>query len=167
MSVAIAGPVSAESEVRFMYQTEETGGDIGWRNWRSDNNKDFITELEKVLQNGYDEDSYDDKSKQLIAESKQSFAADILRIKSLFGDGITVVTEGNEALRILLEDSCYTYVGIMRNQLHMAFWMKRKVGDVLPHLCCCFLFKSRSQKLSELTFEVDAIPFNLDGSIFQ
>jgi hypothetical protein len=167
MSVAITGPVSAESEVRFMYLTEETGGDIGWRNWRSDNNEDFITELEKVLQNGYDEDSYDDKSKQLIAYCKQSFAADILRIKSLFGNGITVVTEGNEALRILLKDYCYTYVGIMRNQLHMSFFIGRKLGDVSPYLCCCFLFKSRSQKLSELTFEVDTIPFDLDGSIFR
>lgn len=164
MSVAIP---SAESEVRFMYLTKEIDGEIGWRNWRSDNNKDFITELEKVLQNGYDEDGYDDKSKELIKASKGSFSADILRIKGLFGHEITVVTEQNEALHILLDDLCCTYVGIMRNQLHMALWIVRGVGDVSPHLCCCFLFKSRSQKLSELTFDVSAIPFNLDGSIFR
>ncbi len=164
--MSVAHP-TAESEVRFMYLTKETDDEIGWRNWRSDNNKDFITELENVLQNGYDEDSYDDKSKQLIAYCKQSFPADISRIKKLFGNGITVVTKENEALRILLNDYCYTYVGIMRNQLHMSFFIGRKLDDFSPYLCCCFLFKSRSQKLSELTFEVDTIPFNLDGSIFR
>ena len=146
MSVAIP---SAESEVRFMYLTEETKGDIGWRNWRSDSNKDFIAELERVLQNGYDEDGYDDKYKQLINASKSSFSADILRIKGLFGHEITVVPEENKALHILLDDLCFTYVGIMGNQLHMALWMLRKGGDYAQHLCCCFLFKSRSQKLSE------------------
>jgi hypothetical protein len=164
--MSVAHP-TAESEVRFMYLTKETDDEIGWRNWRSDNNKDFITELEKVLQNGYDEDSYDDKSKQLIENCKENFDADIIRIRSLFGDRITVVTKGNEALRIILKDYCYTYFGIMRNQLHMSFFIGRKLGDVSPYLCCCFLFKSRSQKLSELTFEVGAIPFELDGSIFR
>ena len=61
--MSVEGPVSAD-EVRFMYLIEETG-DIGWRNWRSHSNEEFIKELERVLQGGV----YDDEAKKKIKDS--------------------------------------------------------------------------------------------------
>jgi hypothetical protein len=157
--MSVAGPVSAD-EVRFMYLIEENG-DIGWRNWRSHSNEEFIKELERVLQGGV----YDDEAKEKIKTDQ--FDSDILRIKTLFNDNVTIVTKPDDTLQILVNDICYTYVGLMRNQLHMSFWTAREFTRVNPHLCCCFLFKSRSQKLSELSFQTGTPLFNLDGSIFR
>ena len=159
--MSVAGPVSAD-EVRFMYLIEEIG-DIGWRNWRSHSNEEFIKELERVLQGGV----YDDEAKKKIKDSTDSFYTDISRIKTLFNDNVTIVTNQEDTLQILVNDICYTYVGLMRNQLHMSFWIAREFTRVAPHLCCCFLFKSRSQKLSELSFQTGTPLFNLDGSIFR
>ena len=126
--MSVAGPVSAD-EVRFMYLIEETG-DIGWRNWRSHSNEEFIKELERVLQGGV----YDDEAKKKIKDSTDQFYSDIRRIKTLFDNNVTIVTNQEDTLQILVNDICYTYVGLMRNQLHMSFWIAREFTRVAPYL---------------------------------
>jgi hypothetical protein len=163
MSVAKPEEDRVESEVRFMYLTQDASKDPGWANWRSNDN--FIQELERVLNGG----SYDkEEQKRKITYAQKKFGRDIERIDKLFKNSVTVVTEARKPLCILLDYLCFSYVGIMRNQLHMAFWIVHKEGIDMPRLCCCFLFKSRSQKLSELSFTAEQIDFDFaDSSEFQ
>lgn len=149
-----------DSEVRFMYLTKNAEDEPGWANWRSNNA--FIQELNSVLTGKH----YVNQQQHKIKKIKGKFAEDIERIKKLFESDVTVVTD--KPLCILLGDLCFSYVGVMRNQLHMAFWIVHKEGKPQPWLCCCFLFKSRSQKLSELSFTANQVDFEFpDSSEFQ
>ena len=160
MSVAKPEEEPVDSEVRFMYLTKNADGELGWANWRSNHN--FIQELNRVLTGK----SYDKTQKNKIKNIETKFGEDTDRINKLFDSHVTVVTD--KPFCILLGDLCFSYVGIMRNQLHMAFWIVHKEGNPKPRLCCCFLFKSRSQKLSELSFATNQVDFELrDSSEFQ
>jgi hypothetical protein len=64
MSVAKPEEDRVESEVRFMYLTQDASKDPGWANWRSNDN--FIQELERVLNGGsYDKEEQKRKSHML------------------------------------------------------------------------------------------------------
>jgi hypothetical protein len=168
---------SQDSEVRFMYLTEERG-DIGWKNWEG--GETFIKEFNHVLTNRKKQnaekptDSKDMYTKQQLEKFRDIFFANRKDALQLwFGEETVIVTEKDDnPVGILLKDTFYFYFGVMRNLLHMSCWLSfpDKGEDIIhdekeEQLLCCFLFKSRSQKLSEYTFVTDDdVKFDLSNS---
>ena len=153
---------SQDSEVRFMYLTEE-GNEVGWRNWES--GEAFIQEFNLVLKQVQKKDpnAYDRLTEQILIECKENFFKyKTDAIYEFFGPETVIVTESEDKpVGIRLGDVFFLYFGVMKNLLHMACWLsypyvqedydKRGMNHDENELLCCFLFKSRSQKLSEYT----------------
>ena len=153
-----------------MYLTEE-GGEIGWKNWEG--GETFVKEFNHVLTNRKTQEDSEkpDDAKVVYTEDKLEKFRDIFfdeeiiaHIRKLFGPESVIVTENNDkSVGICLKNTFYFYFGVMRNLLHMTCWLsfpdkfEENVTETGKeyHLLCCFLFKSRSQKLSEYTFEID------------
>lgn len=172
----MSGP--EEQEVRFMYLTQQ-GDDKGWKNWEG--GETFVKEFNHVLTNRKTqedsekpEDSKDIYTEQQLEKFRAIFFSnrkDVL--EQWFGEESVIVTEiDDNPVGIRLKDTFYFYFGVMRNLLHMACWLSfPDKGDDVKHdekeeqVLCCFLFKSRSQKLSEYTFETDDdVNYNLSNS---
>lgn len=172
----MSGP--EEQEVRFMYLTEERG-EIGWKNWEG--GETFVKEFNHVLTNrktqedsekpdeakvGYTEDKLEKFRAIFFANRKDA-------LQQWFGEEAVIVTEiDDKPVGIQLKNTFYFYFGVMRNLLHMACWLSfPDKGEYVNHdekeeqLLCCFLFKSRSQKLSEYTFPIDDdVKYDLSNS---
>lgn len=161
-----------------MYLTQQ-GDDKGWKNWEG--GETFVKEFNHVLTNRKTqedsekpEDSKDIYTEQQLEKFRAIFFSnrkDVL--EQWFGEESVIVTEiDDNPVGIRLKDTFYFYFGVMRNLLHMACWLSfPDKGDDVKHdekeeqVLCCFLFKSRSQKLSEYTFETDDdVNYNLSNS---
>ena len=157
------------------------GEDIGWANWQG--GETFIKEFNHVLTNTKTQNDLknpdqvrDSYNQQEIKKLRDVFFTEeiISQVQRLFGPESVIVTENNDKpVGIRLKDTFYIYFGVMRNLLHMSCWfsfpdkLEEKISQNIDkyHVLCCFLFKSRSQKLSEFTFEIEGdIPFNLTTS---
>ena len=160
-----------------MYLTEERG-EIGWKNWEG--GETFVKEFNHVLTNRKTQEgpkptvSKDMYNIQQLEKFRAIFFANRKdALQQWFGEESVIVTEiDDKPVGIHLKNTFYFYFGVMRNLLHMACWLSfPDKGEDVNHdekeeqLLCCFLFKSRSQKLSEFTFEIEGdIPFNLTTS---
>ena len=163
-----------------MYLTQQ-GDDKGWSNWQG--GETFIKEYNHVLTNRKTQNDLEKPTEARVLHNQEElekfrdvfFDYEILtHIQKLFGPGSVIVTENDDnPVGIRLKDTFYIYFGVMRNLLHMSCWLsfpdkfQEKVTEHGKeyHILCCFLFKSRSQKLSEFTFEVDDdVGFDLTSS---
>ena len=169
-----------EQEVRFMYLTSQ-GNEAGWRNWEG--GESFIKEFNHVLNHRKEEKDFNDDdrfTKQILNECKeQFFKSKTDAIYEFFGPELVIVTEpDDEPVGIRLGNIFYLYFGVMRNLLHMAFWLsfpyveedykKNGMNHDENEILCCFLFQSRSQKLSEYTKNIgDTGKFILSSPKFQ
>jgi hypothetical protein len=153
-----------------MYLTSQ-GSEYGWQNWEGGGT--FLKEFNHVLTERKKQDESEKPS-----EATDSFTKDQLReckdiffqtkrdlMLQFFGDGSEIVTEiDDEPVGIRLGNVFFLYFGVMRNLLHMACWLSFPYVQELDgtykkdheenELLCCFLFKSRSQKLSEYTSNI-------------
>ena len=160
-----------------MYLTEE-GREIGWKNWEG--GETFVKEFNHVLTDRKTQEdpkptvSNDMYNTQQLEKFRAIFFANRKdALQQWFGEESVIVTEiDDKPVGIHLKNTFYFYFGVMRNLLHMACWLSfPDKGEDVKHdekeeqLLCCFLFKSRSQKLSEYTFETDDdVKYNLSNS---
>jgi hypothetical protein len=166
-----------------MYLTIQ-GSEYGWQNWEGGGTflKEFnhvLTERKKQDESEKPSEATDSFTKEKLKDCQEIFFRDKSSyILQFFGDGSEIVTEqDDQPVGIRLGDNFFLYFGVMRNLLHMACWMtfpyvpepdgsynmEHEENEVL----CCFLFKSRSQKLSEYTANIgDTDRFSLTSPKF-